>query len=139
MRQHTKLVSSPVVHCGRPSLPPSLPCCADYAFCTLPLFNPGLQFYHPGREYNVRVASRYFKGPELLVDLQVRLCTSAQYPCSVSLRPSWVTCVGGPWVADPAQQRCPVPAGQGRPAVQQKQALRLCVLVCMPLPAWITW
>ena len=24
----------------------------------------------PGREYNVRVASRYFKGPELLVDLQ---------------------------------------------------------------------
>merc|ERR1711957_671253 len=26
--------------------------------------------YHPGREYNVRVASRYFKGPELLVDLQ---------------------------------------------------------------------
>ena len=30
-----------------------------------------LQFYHPGREYNVRVASRYFKGPELLVDLQV--------------------------------------------------------------------
>lgn len=28
------------------------------------------QFYHPGREYNVRVASRYFKGPELLVDLQ---------------------------------------------------------------------
>lgn len=31
------------------------------------------QFYHPGREYNVRVASRYFKGPELLVDLQARL------------------------------------------------------------------
>jgi casein kinase II subunit alpha len=26
--------------------------------------------YHPGREYNVRVARRYFKGPELLVDLQ---------------------------------------------------------------------
>ncbi len=24
-----------------------------------------------GRRYNVRVASRYFKGPELLVDLQV--------------------------------------------------------------------
>ena len=29
-----------------------------------------VEFYHPGREYNVRVASRYFKGPELLVDLQ---------------------------------------------------------------------
>ncbi|XP_066140024.1 casein kinase II subunit alpha-like isoform X2 [Euwallacea fornicatus] len=26
------------------------------------------EFYHPGQEYNVRVASRYFKGPELLVD-----------------------------------------------------------------------
>jgi casein kinase II subunit alpha len=26
------------------------------------------EFYHPGREYNVRVASRYYKGPELLVD-----------------------------------------------------------------------
>jgi casein kinase II subunit alpha len=28
------------------------------------------EFYHAGKEYNVRVASRYFKGPELLVDLQ---------------------------------------------------------------------
>ncbi len=28
------------------------------------------EMYHPGKEYNVRVASRYFKGPELLVDLQ---------------------------------------------------------------------
>ena len=28
------------------------------------------EFYHPGQEYNVRVASRYFKGPELLIDLQ---------------------------------------------------------------------
>jgi len=28
------------------------------------------EFYHPHQEYNVRVASRYFKGPELLVDLQ---------------------------------------------------------------------
>ena len=26
------------------------------------------EFYHPGTEYNVRVASRYYKGPELLVD-----------------------------------------------------------------------
>lgn len=30
------------------------------------------EFYHPAQEYNVRVASRYFKGPELLVDYQVR-------------------------------------------------------------------
>ena len=28
------------------------------------------EFYHPGQEYNVRVASRYFKGPELLVEYQ---------------------------------------------------------------------
>lgn len=28
------------------------------------------EFYHKGTEYNVRVASRYFKGPELLVDFQ---------------------------------------------------------------------
>jgi len=28
------------------------------------------EFYHAGTEYNVRVASRYFKGPELLVDFQ---------------------------------------------------------------------
>lgn len=28
------------------------------------------EFYCPGTEYNVRVASRYFKGPELLVDFR---------------------------------------------------------------------
>jgi casein kinase II subunit alpha len=28
------------------------------------------EFYHPNTQYNVRVASRYFKGPELLVDFQ---------------------------------------------------------------------
>ena len=28
------------------------------------------EFYFPGKDYNVRVASRYFKGPELLVDYQ---------------------------------------------------------------------
>ena len=26
------------------------------------------EYYHPGQDYNVRVASRYFKGSELLVD-----------------------------------------------------------------------
>jgi casein kinase II subunit alpha len=30
------------------------------------------EFYHQNQEYNVRVASRYFKGPELLVDHQVQ-------------------------------------------------------------------
>lgn len=43
----------------------------DHAAKKLRIIDWGLaEFYHPGREYNVRVASRYFKGPELLVDLQ---------------------------------------------------------------------
>lgn len=43
----------------------------DHEKRMLRLIDWGLaEFYHPGREYNVRVASRYFKGPELLVDLQ---------------------------------------------------------------------
>lgn len=28
------------------------------------------EFYFPGKDYNVRVSSRFFKGPELLVDYQ---------------------------------------------------------------------
>ena len=43
----------------------------DHEKRTLRLIDWGLaEFYHPGTEYNVRVASRYFKGPELLVDFQ---------------------------------------------------------------------
>ncbi|KAF1862796.1 hypothetical protein Lal_00040064 [Lupinus albus] len=43
----------------------------DHSQRKLRLIDWGLaEFYHPGQEYNVRVASRYFKGPELLVDLQ---------------------------------------------------------------------
>ncbi|KAI6222123.1 Casein kinase II subunit alpha [Aphelenchoides besseyi] len=43
----------------------------DHAKRQLRLIDWGLaEFYHPGQEYNVRVASRYFKGPELLVDYQ---------------------------------------------------------------------
>ena len=45
----------------------------DHSKRQLRLIDWGLaEFYHPEREYNVRVASRYFKGPELLVDYQVR-------------------------------------------------------------------
>lgn len=41
----------------------------DQNSCKIRLIDWGLaEFYHPGQEYNVRVASRYFKGPELLVD-----------------------------------------------------------------------
>lgn len=43
----------------------------DHDAKKLRLIDWGLaEFYHPNKEYNVRVASRYFKGPELLVDLQ---------------------------------------------------------------------
>jgi casein kinase II subunit alpha len=43
----------------------------DHERKILRLIDWGLaEFYHPGQEYNVRVASRYFKGPELLVDFQ---------------------------------------------------------------------
>lgn len=43
----------------------------DHDARKLRLIDWGLaEFYHPNKEYNVRVASRYFKGPELLVDLQ---------------------------------------------------------------------
>jgi casein kinase II subunit alpha len=42
----------------------------DHSKRKLRLIDWGLaEFYHPNQEYNVRVASRYFKGPELLVDL----------------------------------------------------------------------
>ena len=44
----------------------------DHARRQLRVIDWGLaEFYHPGVEYNVRVASRYFKGPELLVDYQL--------------------------------------------------------------------
>lgn len=42
----------------------------DHEKRQLRLIDWGLaEFYHPGMEYNVRVASRCYKGPELLVDL----------------------------------------------------------------------
>lgn len=41
------------------------------AYPELWLIDWGLaEFYHPGKEYNVRVASRYYKSPELLINLQ---------------------------------------------------------------------
>lgn len=44
----------------------------DHENRKLRLIDWGLaEFYHPGMEYNVRVASRYFKGPELLLDFQM--------------------------------------------------------------------
>jgi len=43
----------------------------DHSQRKLRLIDWGLaEFYYQGTEYNVRVASRYFKGPELLVDLR---------------------------------------------------------------------
>lgn len=44
----------------------------DHRDRKLRLIDWGLaEYYHPGTEYNVRVASRYFKGPELLVDFRL--------------------------------------------------------------------
>lgn len=44
----------------------------DHEKRQLRLIDWGLaEFYHPGTAYNVRVASRCFKGPELLVDMQL--------------------------------------------------------------------
>ncbi|KAI5091903.1 casein kinase II alpha 1 subunit [Silurus meridionalis] len=44
----------------------------DHEHRKLRLIDWGLaEFYHPSQEYNVRVASRYFKGPELLIDYQM--------------------------------------------------------------------
>merc|ERR1711970_336684 len=44
----------------------------DHEHRKLRLIDWGLaEFYHPGTEYNVRVASRYFKAPELLVDYKM--------------------------------------------------------------------
>ncbi|KAI4383440.1 hypothetical protein MLD38_009276 [Melastoma candidum] len=43
----------------------------DHELRKLRLIDWGLaEFYHPGKEDIVRVASRYFKGPELFVNLQ---------------------------------------------------------------------
>ena len=43
----------------------------DHEQKKLRLIDWGLaEFYHPMQEYNVRVASRYFKGPELLLNYQ---------------------------------------------------------------------
>jgi len=43
----------------------------DHQKKKLRLIDWGLaEFYHPRQEYNVRVASRYFKGPELLVNMR---------------------------------------------------------------------
>lgn len=43
----------------------------DHQKRQLRLIDWGLaEFYHKEQDYNVRVASRYFKGPELLVDMQ---------------------------------------------------------------------
>ena len=45
----------------------------DHERRDLRLIDWGLaDYYLPDQEYNVRVASRYFKGPELLVDYQVK-------------------------------------------------------------------
>lgn len=56
----------------------------DHENRKLRLIDWGLaEFYHPGQEYNVRVASRYFKGPELLVDYQVGVLQYQNTECLI--------------------------------------------------------
>uniref|UniRef100_A0A8C2HD59 non-specific serine/threonine protein kinase n=1 Tax=Cyprinus carpio TaxID=7962 RepID=A0A8C2HD59_CYPCA len=53
---------------GNPSTHPSW----THEDTSLHLIDWGMaEFYHPGQEYNIRVASHYFKGPELLIDYQM--------------------------------------------------------------------
>uniref|UniRef100_A0A452FP67 Casein kinase II subunit alpha n=1 Tax=Capra hircus TaxID=9925 RepID=A0A452FP67_CAPHI len=55
----------------------------DHEHRKLRLIDWGLaEFYHPGQEYNVRVASRYFKGPELLVDYQIKFLSYVCFACN---------------------------------------------------------
>ena len=62
------------------------------------------EFYHPGQEYNVRVASRYFKGPELLVDFQ-------EYDYSLDI---WsLGCMFASMVRRVARTPCPRAAAAG--------------------------
>lgn len=59
-------------HPGAAALSTRLMLTLSLSLSQLRLIDWGLaEFYHPAQEYNVRVASRYFKGPELLVDYQV--------------------------------------------------------------------
>ena len=52
----------------------------DHGAKKLRLIDWGLaEFYHPNQEYNVRVASRYFKGPELLVYIYLYITTFPPY------------------------------------------------------------
>ena len=74
---------------------------AGFLSCSqLRLIDWGLaEFYHPAQEYNVRVASRYFKGPELLVDYQVRWSGGRLWAPSCLLRAApqllWVSLFPG--------------------------------------------
>ena len=64
------------------------------------------EFYHLEREYNVRVASRYFKGPELLVDLQ-----DYDYSLDMCARPAPCAC-GHTSRADDAWTPLPLAGGR---------------------------
>jgi hypothetical protein len=63
----------------------------DHEHRKLRLIDWGLaEFYHPGQEYNVRVASRYFKGPELLADYQVSFDSRATIVCPMKIIKSYL-------------------------------------------------
>ncbi|XP_021629661.1 casein kinase II subunit alpha-4, chloroplastic [Manihot esculenta] len=71
----------------------------------LHLLDLGLaEFYHPGKECNVRLASRYFKCPELLVDLQdydYSLDSLSYLSSAVAIDKCILLCLhANPWVAE---------------------------------------
>ena len=59
----------------------------DHEARKLRLIDWGLaEFYHPGQEYNVRVASRYFKGKVYSQNLFQRDILNYQPPCAMNTR-----------------------------------------------------
>jgi casein kinase II subunit alpha len=68
----------------------------DHSRRRLRLIDWGLaEFYHPKMEYNTRVSSRHYKGPELLVDYQA-------YDYSLDL---W--CLGATFAQIVGSRSCP--------------------------------
>ena len=66
------------------------------------------EFYHLGQEYNVRVASRYFKGPELLLDYQASFAFENALKYFKSMRRSTHFCSGlmSHWTTDYETRPC---------------------------------
>jgi serine/threonine protein kinase len=99
----------------------------DHEKRQLRLIDWGLaEFYHPEREYNVRVASRYFKGPELLVDLQVTPPTAqpAEPPATPPHVPGLCSLLRCPRYAEPAASSLTEPCKSIDPTLIRTTTIR---------------